>query len=75
MLWDVFCVKKKKVTRYSEIPTCFFSVTVEADEEMKAKESRGLNEDEKTEKPSEAMSSLDEGLSTIANLMTDEVNA
>lgn len=55
--------------------TTFFSVTVEADEEMKESEkSRGLVNDEKTERPSEVMSSFDKGLSTLANLMTDEVN-
>lgn len=41
---------------------------------MKEKESRGLSENEKTDKPSEVMSALDKGLSAIANLVTDEVN-
>ena len=52
----------------------FFFVTVEADEEMKEKEARGLNEDETTDRPSEVMSALDKGLSAIANLVTDEVD-
>lgn len=66
--------EKKKVTltlRNSNL----FSVIVEADDEMKESEkSRGIGDDEKTDRPSEVMSALDKGLSAIANLMTDEVN-
>lgn len=42
---------------------------------MKEKESRGLSEDEKTDRPSEVMSALDKGLSAITNLLSDQVNA
>jgi hypothetical protein len=54
------------------MPTSF---TVEADEEMKEKESRGLTEEEKTDRPSEVMSALDKGLGEITSLISDEVDA
>lgn len=48
--------------------------TVEADEEMKEKEARGLSEDEKTDRPSEVMSALDKGLSAFTSVMSEEVD-
>lgn len=72
-LWDDSREKKKVTLTF--INSNLFSVTVEADDEMKENEkSRGLNDDEKTDRPSEVMSALDKGLSAIANVMTDEVN-
>lgn len=72
-LWDDSCEKKKVTLTLTN--SNLFSVTVEADEEMKESEkSRGLNEEEKTDRPSEVMSALDKGLSAIAEVMTDEVN-
>lgn len=39
-----------------------------------SEKSRGIDDGEKTDKPSEVMSALDKGLSAIANLLTDEIN-
>lgn len=72
--WDV----RKKVTfalKIISVPFALCFSTVEADEEMKESEtSRDLNEDEKKEKPSEIMGSLEKGLSAIANMMSDEID-
>ncbi|KAL7049425.1 hypothetical protein ACKWTF_003693 [Chironomus riparius] len=47
----------------------------EADKEVKESEtSRGLSDEEKKEQPSEIMNSLEKGLSTLANIITDEVD-
>lgn len=51
-------------------------VTVEADEEMKESEvSRGLSDEEKNEKPSEVMSTLEKGLGVIAQLVSDGMSS
>ncbi|KAG5678671.1 hypothetical protein PVAND_008323 [Polypedilum vanderplanki] len=48
---------------------------VQADEEMKENESsRNLSDDEKKERPSELMTSLEKGFSALANIVSDEVN-
>jgi hypothetical protein len=70
-LWDGSREKKKVTLKILNL----FSVTVEADDEMKESEkSRGIGDDEKTDRPSEVMSALDKGLSAITNLMADEFN-
>jgi hypothetical protein len=42
---------------------------------MKEKESRGLSDEEKTDRPSEVISALDKGLSAISSVLSDEVDA
>lgn len=66
-------VQKKVTSRLTEYQIDFFAV--EADEEMTEKETtRGLNDEEKNQKPSEIMGAVDKTVSAIANLMTGETD-
>jgi hypothetical protein len=73
-LWDVSRDRALKESDISHLKTfhSFFVISVEADEEMKESESRGLTDEEKKENPSEIMSSLEKGFGAIASLVSDE---
>lgn len=74
-LWAGWC--RSAIAKESDIGTeHIFFVSVEADDEMQESEmSRGLSDEEKQQKPSEVMSSLEKGLGAIANLFNDGVSS
>lgn len=73
LLWAGWIAKESDIATKHNV---FLFVSVEADGEMEESEmSRGLSDEEKKEKPSEVMSSMEKGLGAIAELFNDGVSS